>query len=95
LACRRDFTSGGRHVADAGGIEVGRQNDGTHPRHVAGEFDVHTVDDAVCHPAAHHDAVELVRPVQVVGVAAFAAQQHRILFPRHRLPDGEFPGCQQ
>ena len=30
------------------------------------------------HPAAHHDAVKLARAVQVVGIAALAAQQDRV-----------------
>ena len=84
-----------RHVADPGRVEVLGQDDRADARHLASRLDIDAVDDAVRHPAAHHHRVELVRPVQIVGVAALAAQQHRVFLARHRLSDCEFLGRQQ
>jgi len=44
---------------------------------------------------AHHHAVQLAGTVQVIRIAAFAAQQHRVFLARHRLTDGEFFICRR
>jgi hypothetical protein len=41
-------------------------------------------------PAAHHHAVELAGQVQIVGLAALAAQQDRVLYARDWLADSEY-----
>jgi hypothetical protein len=43
--------------------------------------------------AAYHDSVGLVGEVDVVGVAALAAHQHRVLGAPHWLSDPEFLQC--
>ena len=40
--------------------------------------------------AAHHHRIGLTGQADIVGIMAFAAQQHRVLGARHRLADGEF-----
>jgi hypothetical protein len=39
--------------------------------------------------AAHEDGIGLARQVEIVRVAALAAQERRILHARHRLADAE------
>ena len=64
--------------------------DREHPRHRARRRGVDAADDAVRHMAAHHHRIGLAGEVDVVGVMALAAQQHRVFGARHRLPDREF-----
>ena len=40
-------------------------------------------------PASHHNAVELIGLVEIIGVAAFATQQDRILLAGDRLANGK------
>ena len=47
-------------------------------------------DEAVRVPAAYHHPINLAGQADIVGVAAVAAQQHRILDAGHSLPDGKF-----
>ena len=50
---------------------------------------VDAADDAVRIVAAHDHRIGLARQVDVVGVMALAAQQHRVFGARHRLADRE------
>ena len=85
----------GLHRLDAGLDQVGLGEDGAHAGHRGCLFGVQGGDGAVRHAAAHHHAVELAGQVEVVGVAALAAQQHRIFLARHRLANGEPLGRQE
>jgi hypothetical protein len=67
-----------------------RRSNAQHARHGLGLGGVDSLDDAVRHLAAHHHAQAWLGRFNVVGVAAFAAQQGGILLPRHRLADAEF-----
>ena len=89
------FPRHSRHVLDAGCIEVRRRDDHVHAGHLACTRSVDRAQLAVRHPAAHHDAVELAGAIQVVGIAALTAQQHRVLLARDRLADGKFLVHQQ
>ena len=51
---------------------------------------VDALDHAVRVAAAHHHRIGLAGKLDVVGVAAVAAHQRRILGARHRLADAEF-----
>jgi hypothetical protein len=76
--------------AVAGGREVlageHAEHAGQRPR--GGRVDA--ADDAVGVAAAHHHGIGLPGNVEVVGIAAVALHQARVLGAAHRLPDGEF-----
>ena len=78
-----------RHILDAGRGQIGSGVDGKHARHCRRLSSIDRVDDAVRVAAAHDHAVGVTWEVQVVGVAALAAQQHRVFVARHRLADRE------
>ena len=47
------------------------------------------------HAASHHDGMQLVRAVQIIGVAALPAQQDRIFLAGDRLANRESVAGQQ
>ena len=69
--------------------EVRTRVDAEHTGHRAGRRRIDPAQNAVRVRAAQHDHVGLAFEIEVVGVAALAAQKHRILMARHRLADGE------
>ena len=73
-----------------GFVEVLDGDDRAHARNGQRSVCIDRIDDAMCHTAADHDAVELVGTVQIVGIAALAAQQKGIFLPRNWLSDGKF-----
>ena len=76
--------------AVAGRIEIGAGIDPEHARHGAGRRAVDPANDAVRVAAAHHHRIDLAGQADIVGVAAFAADQLGILGAQHRLADPEF-----
>ena len=76
--------------AEARRIEVGMGVDRQHARHGACRRGVDAFQHPVRDAAAHHHGVGLAREVDVVGIAAAAAQESRILHARHGLADTEF-----
>ena len=64
--------------------------DRQHARHGACRRGVDAFQDPVRDAAAHHHGIGLAREVDVVGIAAAAAQESRILHARHGLADTEF-----
>jgi hypothetical protein len=78
-----------RHVPDAGRIQVSRRDDHMHARHLTRSVGIDRAQLAMRHPAAHHDTIELTGQVQIIGIAALATQQDRILLARDRLADGK------
>ena len=96
--CRRAIAMlarGGRHVLDASRVQIRCRDDHVHAGHLTRSVSIDRAQFAMRHPAAYHDAVELAGAVQIVGIAAFAAQQHRVFLPRDRLADGKFLVHQQ
>jgi hypothetical protein len=89
------FPSGGRHVADTACRKISGRDNQMHTGHRACHVRVHRADRAMRHPAAHHHAIELVRQVQIVGIAAFATEQDRVFLARYRLADGKFRAVEQ
>ena len=91
-----------RQRAEPVGLDVGA---GEHGEHAVGGLGLAGVDpfDAGMGVRRHdHDAVALMRQVEVVDIAAAAGDEARILDPRHGLADAEFlhasppcfsPGC--
>ena len=75
---------------EPGRFEIGRPIDAEHARHFARVVECEAPDRAVRHRRAHHHGVSLARQVHVVGIAALAAQQGRVLLARHRLAHAEF-----
>ena len=71
-------------------VEVGAGPYAQHARHRLRLFAVDAFQHAMRHLAAHHHGIGLVRQIHVVGVAALALEQGRVLLPRHRLADAEF-----
>ena len=70
--------------------EIGAGIDPEHARHGARGRGVDALDHAMRDAAAHDHRIGLAGELDVVGVAALAAHQHRILGARHRLADAEF-----
>ena len=89
---RRAVAALERHIAfeRAVALEVSRGIDREHARHLAGRIGVDGADHPMSVAASHHHRISLAGQADIVGVAAVAAQQHRILDARHRLPDGKF-----
>jgi hypothetical protein len=77
-------------MAVTGGLKIGGAVDAEHARHAACRLEIERPDDAVRITASHHHGVSLASDAEIVGVAALAAQQGRILLARHRLADAEF-----
>ncbi len=73
-------------------LQFGAAIDAEHARHFPRRRHIDATDRAVGDGAAHHHHIGLPGQADVVGIAALAAQQLRILDPRHRLPDREFMG---
>ena len=92
IADRRAIATLERQIAfePAIGGKIGRGQDREHARHGLGGGGIDAADDAMRVAAAHHHRIGLARPVDVVGVAAFAAHQRRILGAQHGLADAEF-----
>ena len=92
IADRRAIAALERQIAfePAIGGKIGRGQDREHARHGLGGGGVDAADDAMRVAAAHHHRIGLARPVDVVGVAALAAHQRRILGAQHGLADAEF-----
>lgn len=78
-----------RHALDACRGQTGPGKDPEHARQTARLRDVDRIDRAIRIAAADHHRIGLSREIEIVAVAALAAQQHRVLVPRHRLTDGE------
>ena len=75
--------------AVAGGREILAGERAEHARHGARRRHVDVADHAVPMAAAHHRRIGLAGQPHVVGVAALAAHQLRVLGARHRLADAE------
>ena len=72
------------------GGKIGAGQNRQHARHGLGGVGIDAADDPVRLARAHHHRIGLVRQVDIVGVAAFAAHQSRVFFARDRLSDAEF-----
>lgn len=72
-----------------------RRDNQMHIGHLARGVGVDRAQLAVRKSAAHHHAIESAGEVQIVGIAALAAQQDRILLARYGLADGKFRVCQE
>ncbi len=70
-------------------IEIGGRQDREHARHLFGLGQIDALEEAVRVAAAHHHRIGLARQIDVVGVAALAAQKGRILFAQHGLAHAE------
>ncbi len=68
--------------------EVRAGVDRDHALHLLGGGGVDRLDPPVRHGRAQDEGMRLIRQVDVVGVAAFAAQQRGVFLARHRLADG-------
>ena len=82
-----------RQVAPAGRLDVGRGQHAQHAGRGFGRAHVERFDPGVRVLRAHDDAVRHAGQLDVVDVAAAAAQQPRILEPRHALTDCELTHC--
>ena len=78
-----------RHVAHAVGGQVGACEHGEDARSTRRRARVDPDDARVGVGRAHEHPVRLARHVEVVGVAAEAVEQPRVLDAAHGLPDGE------
>ena len=76
-----------RHDAHALGVEFLEGEDHANPGSRPRSRNVEPGDDPVRIGRAQHVALQRAVDLDVVGVAALAAQQHRILATRHRLAD--------
>ena len=85
-----------RHDAFEGavGFHVVGGVDAENARHRSHAVRVDALDHAMCVRGAHHHGVSLARQVDVVGIAAVALHQHRVLGARYRLADAEFRQCE-
>ena len=77
-----------RHRAIAGQIGCGVDSD--HAGHGARGLDIDAAQNPVRLLRAHHGAIDLAGPVDVVGILPASLQQARILHPPYGLADGEF-----
>ena len=97
LQQRRAVAAFQRHTADkvaiAGGDHVFADPDTKHAGHLFRGGCVDRPDRAVSVRAAHHHAVNLSRQIDVVGIAALAANQRVVLLAHHRLAHAEFLRC--
>ena len=75
--------------AESSRVEVGRGEDGEHAGHGECVLDIDASEHAVRDRAAHHHGMGLPREIDVVRIAALAAQEGWIFLARHRLADAE------
>jgi hypothetical protein len=78
------------HWLHAGGGQIRPGINAQHTWHRPRFFGLDRVDDAMCVPAADNHRIDLVGQVDIVGIPALTAHQHRIFVARHRLTDAEF-----
>jgi hypothetical protein len=79
-----------RHILDARRGQIGPGKDSEHTGHAVRLRDIDRIDRAMRISAADHHRKGLSREIEIVAVAALAAQQHRVLVTWYRLTDGEF-----
>jgi hypothetical protein len=78
-----------RHVADAGGLQIGAGHDGEHAGGRLGLRHVDGREAGMRVGRAHEIGLGLALDLDVVRVAAVPRQKTRIFDPLHRLPDAE------
>ena len=72
------------------GLQIGGGEHRQHAGHALGRGGVDAANDSMRLAGADHHRIGLVRLLEVVGIAAFAAHQNGVLFAGDRLADAEF-----